>query len=159
MKNIINLNSNKTSAILALLIVSLIVLGCGGKPEMPSESASQSLVKTSLSDLADAVDKNDFKAFREKASADFQSSLTEDKVKEGFKTLVQNKEENVPVLRDAAGKNPTFSPAPTIREEKGNYILVTNGESVASNGKVKFENEYVWRDGAWKLLKISVVVS
>ena len=163
MKKIIDklsfVNNNKTSAVLALLIVSLIVLGCGGKPEMPTESASQSLVKTSLSDLADAIDKNDFKAFREKASADFQASLTEEKVKAAFQTLVTNKVENVPILRDAAGKNPTFSPAPSMREESGNYILVTNGESVAANGKVKFENEYVWRNGAWKLLKISVIIS
>ena len=151
--------NNKASAVIAMLIVSLIVLGCGGKPEMPAESASQALVKTSLSDLADAVDKNDFKAFREKASADFQASFTEEKVKAAFQTLVQSKAENVPIMRDAASKNPTFSPAPTIREESGNYILVTNGDITATNGKVKFENEYVWRDGAWKLLKISVIVS
>lgn len=152
-------NSNKTSAVIALLIVGLIVLGCGGKPEMPAESASQALVKTSITDLADAIDKNDFKAFREKASADFQASLSEEKVKDAFKELVKNKEANVPVMRDAAGKNPTFSPAPTIREEKGNYILVTKGETAATDGKVKFENEYVWRGGEWKLLKISVIIS
>ena len=117
------------------------------------------MVKTSLSDLTDAIDKNDFKAFREKASADFQASLTEEKVKDAFKDLVKNKEENVPVMRDAAGKTPTFSPAPTIREESGNYILVTKGETAATGGKVKFENEYVWRSGEWKLLKISVIIS
>lgn len=152
------INNNKFSALLAMLIVSLIVLACGGKPEMPAESVSQSLVKTSLSDLAEAVDKNDFKAFREKASADFQASLSEEKVKEAFKSLVDNKAENVPIMRDAASKTPTFSPAPSMREEKGNYILVTNGEAAAADGKVKFENEYVWRDSAWKLLKISVVI-
>lgn len=160
MKKLINafVNNNKTSAILALLIVSLIVLGCNAKPDMPSESTSQSLVKTSISDLADAVDKNDFKAFREKASKDFQSTISEDKLKSTFASFVEKKDVIVPILRDAASKDPAFSPAPSMREESGNYILVTNGTSKAKDGEVKFENEYVWRDSAWKLLKIKVEV-
>lgn len=160
MKKIISklsiVNNNKTSAILALLIVSLIVLGCGGKPEMPAESASQTLVKNSMSDLADAVDKNDFKAFREKASKDFQATVSEDKLKTTFASFVEKKDIIVPILREAAGKDTKFSPAPAMREESGNYILVAGGTTDTADSKVKIDNEYVWRDGAWKLLKVMV---
>lgn len=148
--------TNKYSAILPLLIVFLVILGCGGKPEMPAESVTQSLVKTSLSDLADAVDKEDFKAFRDKASQDFQSSFTEAQLKSTFQSFIDKKDVIVPVLREASGKDAKFSSAPAIREEKGNYILVANGNTATADADVKFENEWVYRDNAWKLLKIKV---
>ncbi len=152
-------NNNKTSAIIALLIVSLIILGCGGKPDMPNDSAVQSLVKTTMSDFGDAIDKGDFKAFREKSSKDFQDSFTEAQLKTTFQPYITNKETNVPLLRKAAVGTPTFSPAPALREEKGNYILVANGNIPIEGediSKVPFETEYIWRDGAWKLLKIKL---
>ncbi|CAN5315921.1 hypothetical protein BH10ACI1_BH10ACI1_16700 [soil metagenome] len=163
MKKIINQiffeNNNRMSAVFALLIVSLIILGCGGKPEMPADSVTQSLVKTSINDLADAVDKEDFKAFREKASADFQSSFTEAQLKTTFQSYIDQKATIVPLLRKAAGKELKFSSAPSIREEKGSYILVANGNIDLPDEDVKelkFENEWVWRNGAWKLLKIKI---
>ncbi len=159
MMKLFSLNSNKTSAILALLIVGLIVLGCGGKPEMPPESTTQSLIKTGITDLADAVDKGDFKAFREKASTDFQSSFTEAQLKTTFQKYVDQKDVIVPILKKAAGKDVKFSPAPSMREEKGSYILVANGTIETGDEDIKelkTEFEWVWRDGAWKLLKIKV---
>lgn len=159
MKKFINLKSNKSSAIIALLILGLIVIGCGGKPEMPPESTTQSLIKTGITDLADAVDKGDFKAFRDKASADFQSSFTEAQLKSTFQKYIDQKDVIVPLLKKAAGKDVKFSPAPSMREEKGNYILVANGNIELNDEDVKelkVEFEWVWRDGAWKLLKIKV---
>ena len=153
------LNSNKMSAILAMLIVSLIVLGCGGKPEMPADSVTQGLLKSSITDLADAVDKGDFKAFRDKASGDFQASFTEAQLKTTFQKYIDQKDVIVPLLRKAAAKEGKFSPSPSMREEKGNYILVANGTFDLPEEEVKelkFENEWVWRDGAWKLLKIKI---
>lgn len=149
--------SNKISAFLAMLIIILIVLGCSAvKPEMPAESVTQSLVKTSLSDLADAIDKEDFKAFREKTSKDFQSTFTEAQLKTTFQSFIDKKDVIVPVLREAGGKDSKFSPSPSMREENGNYILVANGSAAAADAEVKFENEWVYRDNAWKLLKIKV---
>ena len=150
---------NKTTFALAILIVALVVLGCNSKPEMPSDSAVQTLVKSTISDLADATNAGDFKSLRSKASQDFQSSVSEEKLNTTFKSFVENKEVVVPGLREAAGKDAKFTAPPSIREESGNYILVANG-STPVNGEaftqVKFNNEYVWRDGAWKLLKVSV---
>ncbi len=159
MKKFINLSSNKTSAILALLIVGLIVLGCGGKPEMPPESTTQGLIKTGLTDLAEGVEKGEFKTLRDKASADFQSSFTEAQLKSTFQKYIDQKDVIVPLLKKAAGKDVKFSPAPSMREEKGSYILVANGSIEVNEESVKelkVEFEWVWRDGAWKLLKIKV---
>ena len=158
MKKIINklsfVGNNKSSAVIAMLIVSLIVLGCGGKPEMPAESVSQSLVKSTLSDFADAIDKGDFKAFREKTSAEFQKDITEEKLKATFKDFMDKKELIVPILREAAGKDTKFSPTPSIRD--ADYVLETKGETETADNKVKIDNGYVWRDGVWKLLEIKV---
>jgi hypothetical protein len=148
-------NNNKLSAFIALVIMLVVVLGCGGgKPEMPKDDAVQSLVKATLSDFADAVDKGDFSGFRAKSSQDFQSQFSDEQMKTAFKAFIDAKAQTVPVLRSAAGMNANFSAAPSIREEKGNYILVTAGTMNTTPAKTRFNFEYVWRDGAWKLLVV-----
>ena len=150
---------NRVPVIFVFLIVALIASACGGKPDMPAESVSQTMVKSTISDLADAANTGNFKVIRAKASLDFQQSVSEEKLVSTFQRYVDAKDTTVPLLRQAIGKDAKFSPAPTMREESGNYILVTIG-SFAIDGavfeQVKFNNEYVWRDGAWKLLKVSV---
>ncbi len=147
--------NSKVLAFSSMLIVSLIALGCGAaKPEMPAEAETQTLVKNSMSDFADAIDKGDFTAFREKVSKELNTQSTNEQMKTTFKSLIDNKEEAVPILRDASKMNAQFSPAPAIREEKGYYILVTNGSFDTKPDAIKFTNEYVWQDGKWKLLKI-----
>jgi hypothetical protein len=149
--------NNKASMLLAMLIVSLIVLGCSGsKPEMPPETESQTLVKNSMSDFADAIEKEDFTAFREKVSKELNSQFSNDQMKTTFKSFIDKKDDVVPILREASKMNATFSPAPTIREEKGYYILVTGGTFATTPVATRFTNEYIWQDGKWKLLKIQV---
>jgi hypothetical protein len=142
------------TAALALLILLGIVIGCGGsKPEIPAESVSQGLVKSTLADFADAVDKGDFTSFRDKASKDFQATYTVDQMKTVFKVFIDKKDQTVPILKSAAGMNPTFSTPPAIREEKGLYILVLKGTMATTPAKTRFDNEYVWRDNSWLMLK------
>ena len=149
------LKGNKLSAIFATLILFAIVLGCGGgKPETPSESEAQYLVKATISDFADAVDKGDFSGFRTKASSDFQSQFSNDQMNTAFKAFIDAKAQAVPVLRKASTMDAKFSSAPSIREEKGNYVLVTAGTMDKTPAKTRFNYEYVWRDGAWKLLVV-----
>ena len=150
-----NFGKNKISAVFALLIVAFIVLGCGmGKPEMPNDAAVQTLVKNTTSDFADALDRSDFKALRDKASADFQSQFSEDTLKSTFKIYTDNKEIISPIIHSAAGMSPSFAPAPAIREENGSYILSAFGSFATTPAKTEFTYEYVWRDSAWKLLTI-----
>lgn len=148
---------NKVSAIFALLALIAIVLGCNAtKPDTPSESDTQNLVKASISDLADGINSGDFKTFREKASKDFQSQFTEDAVKTAFKSYIDKKEQVVPLLKSVSGMTAKFTAPPSIREEKGNYILVANGSFDTKPVATGFTSEYVWRDSSWKLLKLYV---
>jgi hypothetical protein len=146
---------NHYSGLAALLIVFLVVLGCGGeKPSAPpTEAEVQTLVKATMTDFADAIEKEDFKAFREKASKEFRDQVPEDQIKTNFKAIIDNKATIVPMLRDAIKNNATFSPAPAVREEKGYSLLTANG----SFDEIKFTSEYVYQDGKWKLLKIQFI--
>ncbi len=146
---------NKMSAIAALLILAFVILGCGGtKPEMPDDSAVQSLIKTTTADFTDAVDKGDFKSLRDKASADFQNQFSEDALKSAFKVYTDHKEDISPMFHSAQAMTPTIAPAPAIREEKGSYILTVLGSYATTPAATGFNYEYVWRDNAWKLLTI-----
>jgi hypothetical protein len=151
--------NNKISAVLSLLVLFLMAVGCGGtKPDLPSESVTESLVKASLADFADAVDKNDFKKLRDNSSDNLKATYTEEQMKTTFKTFVDQKDATVPILRSAGGMKAKFSAPPSIREEKGNYILVAQGNFETTPLKTRFDNEYVWSGGAWKLLKIGTYI-
>lgn len=163
MKNLVNKynlgRNNTVSAILALLVISLIVLGCNSpeKPSAPpSESDAQALVKKTLSDFADAVDKGDYTAFKANASKEFQSQFSDEQLKTTFKSFTDQKEVVVPILRDAAKKNAVFSPAPAVREEQGFSVLNTTGTIDSEPQAIKVTNDYVYQDGKWKLLKVGV---
>lgn len=147
--------SKHLSAVISVLVLFSVVLGCGGgKPETPSEAEAQTLVKATLNDFADAVDKGSFSDFRGKASADFQSQFTADALNTAFKAFIDAKAKAVPILKSAAGMSAKFSATPSIREEKGNYILVTAGTMDTTPAKTRFNFEYVWRDKSWKLIVV-----
>jgi hypothetical protein len=152
--------NNKISAVLAMLIVSLIVLACSGGAEKPaappSESEAQALVKKTLSDFADMIDKGDFNAFKANTSKEFQSQFSDEKMKTSFQSFIDQKEIVVPILRDAAKKNAVFSPAPAVREEQGYSVLNTTGTIDSEPQPLKVNNDYVYQDGKWKLLKVGV---
>ena len=156
--NKLNFGKNKTSAILAMLALFLVTLGCGAeKPAAPpTEAEAQTLIKNTLSEFADAVDKGDFVAFKANASKEFQSQYTDDQMKTTFKCFTDQKAAVMPILRDAAKENVEFSPAPAVREEKGYSILVAGGKIESEPQSLKIDNEYVYQDGRWKLLKFSV---
>ena len=162
MKKLINkinsVKNNRASAIAALLILFTIALGCSAeKPAAPpTEAEAQTLVKNTTSDFASAIEKEDFKAFKESTSKEFQSQFSDDQIKTTFKSFTDQKELIVPILRDAAKMNAKFTTPPAIREEKGYSILVANGSFETEPAATKFTNEYIYQDGKWKLLKINV---
>jgi hypothetical protein len=150
--------NNKYTAVFALLVVFLVVAGCGGeKPSgPPTEAEAQTLLKNTMSEFASAIESGNFDSFRGNTSKEFQNQFSDAQVKTTFKSFTDRKEDIAPILKEAAGMNPKFSPAPSIREEKGYHILVTNGQFDTTPVAVKFQNEYVYQDGKWKLLKIQV---
>jgi len=128
----------------------------GGDEDLPSASEQESLVKDTTEDFAKAIDSNDFSTMRENASSDFQSQFSEQQMQDAFKQYVDNKKIVVPVLNNAMTQTPTFSPAPSIRTERGMNILVLSGSFPSKPRVLKFETEYIKRDGEWKLLKYVV---
>lgn len=157
--NKLNNSKNKTSAILAMLALIVIGLGCSGaeKPSAPpTEAEAQTLVKNTMSEFADAVDKGDFTAFKANTAKEFQSQYTDEQIKTTFKIFTDQKAAVVPILRDAAKKNPTFSPPFAVKEQSGYSVMSAAGTIDSDPQPVKFTNEYVYQDGKWKLLKIEV---
>lgn len=157
MKKINLKQNNKLSALAAIMALIIIALGCGAeKPSAPpTETEAQTLVKSTMTDFASAIEKGDFKNFRENSSKEFQSQFSDEQVKTTFKSFTDQKELIVPILQEAAKMTPKFTSPPTVREENGYSVLVTNG-SFETEPATKFTNEYVYQDGKWKLLKINV---
>jgi hypothetical protein len=128
----------------------------GSDDQIPPTSELESMVKDTTDDFAKAIDKNDFSDMREKASSDFQSQFSEQQMRDAFKQYVDNKKIVLPALHNALTTTPTFSPSPSIRTEHGLNILVLQGKFPSKPREVKFDVEYLNRDGEWKLLKYVV---
>ena len=161
MKKIINLVVFGKGPGITLLMVAAVLLTAAfacetGGDKVPPDNELQSLVKETTADFANAIDTEDFSRLHSKASSDFQATYTVDQAKAAFETFIDKKDVVLPSLKNAAGTTPTFSPAPSIRSEKGLNILVTKGEFPSKPYPVKFEYEYVWRDGGWKMLKLVI---
>lgn len=123
---------------------------------IPSDTELQSMIKETTADFADAVDTNDFHDIYEKSSSDFQTTYTEEQMKNVFKTFVDKKKLILPSLNKVPGSKGEFSLPPSIRKEKGLDILVLQGKFPTKPLSVKFDYEYVKRDGEWKLLKLII---
>ena len=142
-------------SVACILLTAAFACETGGD-KAPPDNELQSIVKETSADFANAIDTEDFSRLYDKASSDFQSTYTVDQTKTAFQSFIDKKGSVVPSLKNAASMTPAFSPAPAIRSEKGLNILVAKGEFPSKPYSVKFEYEYVWRDGGWKLLKLVV---
>lgn len=127
-----------------------------GGDTVPPEAELQTLAKETTADFANAIDSEDFAKLHSKASTDFQSTYTVDQAKSAFKVFIDRKDDTLPSLKNASTTSATFSSPPSIREEKGLNILVMKGSFKSTPDEVKFEYEYVWRSGGWKMLKLVI---
>ena len=171
------------SGLIALALVATIALGCTcGKnfdlaniaknaekgstdtssddstadSDLPDKGLLDAMVAETTADFNYAITSNDFSQMYEKASSDFKGTYTEEEFKNTFKQFVDKKRSIIPVLSKAVAMDPTFSPEPYIRSEKGLDILVVNGKYATKPVPVTFEYEYVKRNDEWKLLKLIV---
>ncbi len=124
--------------------------------DIPADSVIQSMVKDTTADFTNAIDTGNFGPLYEKSSSDFQSTFTEDQLKVQFLSFIINKKRVLPSLNKAQETTAVFSPSPSIRTENGLSILVVNGKFPSKPFPVKFEYEYVKRDGEWKMLKLVI---
>ncbi len=125
---------------------------------VPSESVVEGLVKETLSDFAEAVDSGDFSDLHAKASQDFQSSYTVDQMKTAFKSYTDKKRVVMPIFNRVETTSAKFTTPPGLRTEQNLKILMAKGEFPTKPFKVRYDFEYVYRGGEWKLLKLIVNV-
>lgn len=178
---------NRSSGLLSIGAISLIVLGCtcgksfdlgnlasnssSDRPasnstspaatdddSLPAESVIQSLARETTTEFAQAIKTGDFGEIYENSSSDFQMSYTEQQMKDAFKVFTDQRGRVVPILERAIAMTADFSPAPYIRTEKGLSILVVNGKYATKPLPVNIEYEYVYRGGEWKMLKLIVKI-
>lgn len=126
--------------------------------DIPSKSELQTLLKTTAADFTQAIETEDFSEFYSNASSDFQSTFTEEQVKDGFKSYIDKKQAILPSLKKIQTTDAQFSPEPHIRTEKGLKILVLEGNFPTKPLNIKFDAEYVQRSGSWKLLVWKLVI-
>jgi hypothetical protein len=175
-------NQNMVNGLVALAIVASIALGCNcGKnfedlakdtsnssstkdnpfddkddSGIPGDDLLNALVKETTADFAYAISTNDFTKIHEKASKDFQSSISVEKMKSEFKIFVDRKSRYLPSLAKVSSTKAEYSTAPALRSEQGLDILMTKGKFDTKPNPITFDYEYVKRDGRWKLLKLIV---
>jgi len=124
--------------------------------DTPSDSEVESLVKDTMSDFADGVEDEDFSTFRRNSSGDFQATYTATQLKGTFSTFINQKGKLLPSLRDVQDESASFTSPPSVRTEKGFKVLTADGQFPSSPNTAKFETEYEWEKGEWKLLKFNI---
>jgi hypothetical protein len=124
--------------------------------DVPTDSLVEGLVKETTAEFAEAVDSGDFKQIHSNASSDFQNSYTVEEMAKAFKSYSDKKSVVLPVLAKVGASDAEFTKPPSIRTEKGLKILVANGKFATKPYNVRFDYEYVMRDGDWKLLKLVI---
>lgn len=127
-----------------------------GGDTVPGDFEMEALVKETTADFALAVAIENFALIHAKSSSDFQSSYSSDEMKNAFKTFIEQKSRLLPSLNNAAMGKPKFTPPPHIRYDNNIAILVADGEFATKPYGIKFEYEYVYRDGEWKMLKLVI---
>jgi len=126
------------------------------KEDVPADAEVESLVKASIADFAEAVKQDDFTNFYSKSSEDFQDSYTIEQVKDSFVSFTSQREKILPILNKISETPARFNDENRVRTEKGNKILLTEGEFATSPQPVKFANQYVLEKGDWKLIGFKI---
>jgi hypothetical protein len=174
------------SALLAMSVIALIGMGCSGSidtgnmqkggnnsnsapPETNAGSTStasdepappdedvKTLARQTTAQFAGAVNSGDFSGIHAGASPDFQKTYSVEQMTGAFKSYTDQKSVVGPILEEADSAEVEFTRAPYIRSEKGLKILVASGKFATKPHTVRFDYEYVNRDGQWKLLKLVV---
>ena len=127
----------------------------GEKPEIPSSSKLQTLVKTTFLDFSDAVQTEDFSDFHKKTAKVWRDSSTSDEMKEGFKVFTEHKTD-YDFKKAVSPMDATFEPAPAIEKVSGLDALVVKGYYLTKPERANFELKYTMDDGTWKLIGINV---
>jgi len=120
------------------------------RQEVPSEAEVKKLTDNTLLSFNSAVQSQDFGAFYKSIAKLWQEQTTADKLKDAFKTFIDQKFDIGSVVKNV---KPAFQPPPAINSDG---LLVVPGSYPIKPDKLDFVLEYLNEDGAWKLASINV---
>lgn len=152
-------NHLKIGFVLSMAII--FAVGCNfnfsvGVPKEPTSEELQKLVKASMADFTEAMEKDDFEIVRKKTSKSFQQQYTAEQIKNSFGNFYSKKNLSIPLFQEAQRTSAEFSPQPQMREVDKNYFLETKGKFSVKTQELNFHFEFVREDGKWKLTKFQV---
>ena len=134
-------------ALLAVLAVSLSTTAHSAP--VPTDDEQEILVKSTLMTLNDANLTGNYSVLFARASKQFQAQLSPEQVAEKFK-LYREKKVN---LDSIAGDELDSSKKASIDKDG---VLNLKGRFKDDEKRIGYDLNYVYQDGAWKLLGISV---
>jgi hypothetical protein len=135
----------------------------GDREEIPADKGNdiltngklQPLVKNTLMDFADAVEKGDFADFHADCSKPFKKQFTAEKMTNEFKVFIDKKDLAVPILRQAPTKELIMAIS-KVEKKNGFQILTAAGSIPTSPSITSFDNKYILENGVWRIIEVEV---
>jgi hypothetical protein len=122
-----------------------------------SESQIISLLRETILDFNEAIQREDFSEFIEsRASTPFRQQFTPDQMASSFSTFIERKKQISPILAQVSKISPSYSHK--LSEVNGDDVLEIEGTFNTTPSKTYFNNMYLLEDGKWKILKIEIRV-
>lgn len=139
----------------------MLSVGCNfnfsvGVPKEPTNEELQKIVKATMANFTEAMEKDDFEIVRKKTSKSFQQQYTTEQIKNSFSNFYSKKNLSIPLFQEVQKTSADFFSQPQIREADKNYFLETKGKFPLKTTELNFHFEYVREDGKWKLNKFQV---
>jgi hypothetical protein len=122
------------------------------KAVVPSDDEMQDIVKRTLLDFNDALQKEDFTDFHKTISKVWQKQITPEKFKESFQTFIDGNTDLSPI----SSMNAKFTSPAEITKSTGVKTLEAKGEYATSPNSTEFELKYIAEGKEWKLIGLKV---
>lgn len=129
-----------------------IVKSDASKGQVPANDELQEIVKKTLLDFNDSVQKGDFNDFHANLCKPWKKQITPEKLEDSFRTFIDNKIN----ISNISSYSADFSPAPEVGKEVGYQTLKLKGKYPTKPNYTKFELNYIPEGKDWKLSKIVV---
>jgi hypothetical protein len=122
------------------------------KAEVPSDDEMQDIVKKTLLDFNDALQKEDFNDFHKTISKEWQKQITPERFKESFQDFIKGETDLSPI----GSMDAKFTSPSAITKSSGVKTLETKGEYPTTPRKTEFELKYIAEGKEWKLIGLKL---
>jgi hypothetical protein len=125
------------------------------RSEIPSDDELQDIVKKTLLDFNDALQKEDFTDFHSTISKVWQKQTTPEKMKSSFQNFIDG-DADLSSIRTMSAK---FTSPAEITRSTGVKTLETKGEYPTTPNASTFSLKYIAQGKEWKLIGLEVVTT